>query len=193
MACKGREGALTQFAQFSSVRKSRYMTKTPLVDLNNARALCSKSEWILVKSSFAPLIEKDTPLNLKSKINSVKTLHQTYTDMIRLLHSESRITKTRKKIELFAETIGRLEAALNNAEVAQGELSAGNDDDGKTVMESPSLGVDAPPDRRESRILSALARRGDQSGQKSGSSRSQSHVSSIPRRQQGRRNSSKNH
>jgi len=169
------------------------MTRTSMVDLSNAQALCSKSEWNLVKSSFAPLLGNDTPLNLKSKINSVKTLHRTYTEMISVLHSESRITKTRKKIELFAETIGRLEAALNNAEVAQAELPPGNDDGGKTVMEIPPLGLNAPPDRRESRILSALAHRGEQSGQKSGSTRSQGHVGSIPRRQQGRRNSSKNH
>ena len=90
-----------------------------MVDLNNARALCSKSEWNLVKSSFAPLLETDTPLNLKSKIDSVKTLHGTYTVMIDQLHSESRITRTRQKIELLAETIGRLEAALKNAEAAQ--------------------------------------------------------------------------
>src|SRR5688572_1497836 len=169
------------------------MTRTPMVDLNNALPICSKLEWNLVKSSFSPLIGKDTPSNLKSKINSVKTLHQTHTDMISLLHSESRITKTRQKIELFAETIGRLEAALKNAEVAQRELPAGNDDDVKTLMENPSLGLNAPSDRRDSRISSVLAHRGEQSAQKSGSPRSQSHVGSIPRRQQGRRNSSKNH
>jgi|KBSMisStandDraft_5_1062788.scaffolds.fasta_scaffold10254_2 hypothetical protein len=164
-----------------------------MVDLNNAHALCSKLEWNLVKSSFAPLVKNETPLNLKSKIDSLKALHRTYTDMISLLHSESRITKTRKKIELFAETIGRLEAALNNAEVAQGELPPENDDDAKAVIEIPSLGLNAPPDRREARILSPLAQRAEKSGHKSGSSRSQSHVNSIPRRQQGRRNSSKNH
>ena len=169
------------------------MTRTPMVDLSKARSLCSKVEWNLVKSSFAPLLETDTPLNLKSKIDSLKTLHRTYTDMISRLRSESRITRTRQKIELFAETIGRLEAALNNAEVAQGKLPPGNDDGGKTVMEIPSLSLDSPPDRREMPISSALAHRGEQAGQKSGSTRSQSHVGSIPRRQQGRRNSSKNH
>jgi hypothetical protein len=164
-----------------------------MVDLNNARALCSKSEWNLVRSSFAPLLETETPLNLRLKINSVKTLHRTYTRMIEQLHSESRITKTRQKLQLLAETIGRLEAALNNAEVAQGELPRGNDDAGKTAMEIASLVPNAPPVRDESRILSALAHRGERSGQKSGSTRSQNHVGSIPRRQQGRRNSSKNH
>ena len=164
-----------------------------MVDLNSARALCSKLEWNLVRSSLAPLVENDTPSNLKLKINKVKVLHRTYSDMISTLHSESRITKTRKKIELFAETIGRLEAALNNAEVAQGKALPEDDDAVKTVMEIPSLGLNAPPDRPESRILSALTQRPEQSGRKTGSTRSQSHVSSIPRRQQGRRNSSKNH
>jgi hypothetical protein len=169
------------------------MTRTLMVDLNKAHAVCSKSEWNLVRSSFAPLLETDTPSNLKLKINSVKTLHRTYTDMISRLHSESRITKTRQKIELFAETMERFEAALKNAEVAQGEQTPANDHDGKTIVEIPSPGLNAPPDRRESPISSALAHRGEQPGQKSGSRRSQSHVGSIPRRQQGRRNSSKNH
>ena len=163
-----------------------------MVDLNKAHALCSKSEWNLVRSSFAPLLKTDTPLNLQSKIDSVKALHRTYTDMIDQLHSESRITKTRQKIELFAETIGRLEAALSKAELAQGELPPGNDDAVKTVVESPSLELNAPPDQRESGS-SAPAHRGEKSGQKSGSTRHQGHVGSIPRRQQGRRNSSKNH
>ena len=156
-----------------------------MVDLNKAHALCSKLEWNLVRSSFAPLLKTDTPLNLQSKIDSVKALHRTYTDMIGQLHSESRITKTRQKIELFAETIGRLEAALSKAELAQGELPPGNDDAVKTVVESP--------DPRKSGISSAVAHRGEKSGQKSRSTRPQSHVGSIPRRQQGRRNSSKNH
>ena len=164
-----------------------------MVDLNKAHALCSKLEWNLVRSSFAPLLKTDTPLNLQSKIDSVKALHRTYTDMIGQLHSESRITKTRQKIELFAETIGRLEAALSKAELAQGELPPGNDDAVKTVVESPSLELNAPSDQRENGIPSAPAHRGEKSGQKSGSTRHQGHVGSIPRRQQGRRNSSKNH
>ena len=164
-----------------------------MVDLSKAHTMCSKSEWNLVKSSFAPLLKTDTPLNLQSKIDSVKALHRTYTDMIGQLHSESRITRTRQKIELFAETIGRLEAALSKAEVAQGERPPGNDDDVKTIVESAPLEVNAAPDRRESGVSSAPAQRGEKSGQKSGSTRHQSHVGSIPRRQQGRRNSSKNH
>jgi len=156
-----------------------------MVDLNKAHALCSKLEWNLVRSSFAPLLKTDTPLNLQSKIDSVKALHRTYTDMIGQLHSESRITKTRQKIELFAETIGRLEAALSKAEAAQVELPQGNDDDVKTVVESP--------DPRKSGVSSAPAHRGEKSAQKSRSTRPQNHVGSIPRRQQGRRNSSKNH
>src|SRR4030095_7582603 len=122
------------------------MTRTPMVDLNKAQALCTKLEWNLVKSSFAPLLKTDTPLDFQLKINSVKALHRTYTDMISRLHSESRITKTRQKIELFAETIERLEAALNKAKVAQGELPPGNDGNGRGGMEVPPLGLNAPPD-----------------------------------------------
>jgi hypothetical protein len=171
-----------------------------MVDLSEAHTLCSKSELNLVESSFAPLLETATLPNLKLKINSIKKLHRKCMDMINLLHSESRITTTRRKLELFAETIGRFEAALNNAEIAQGiEGPAGKHDDGKTVLELAAPGLDAPSEQdrklegRESRITSALARRSEQLGQKSGSTRAQSHVGSIPRRQQGRRNSSKNH
>lgn len=161
-----------------------------MIDLNKAQSLCSKSEWNLVKSSFARLPETDAILTLKSKISAVKELHRKCTAMIDLLHSESRITRTRQKIELFAEAIGRLEAALVTSEAA--EASAGNADDRKPVMKIPSLDLNTPPDRADSRALAAVPRRGGERVQKSGST-SRSHVGSIPRRQQGRRNSSKNH
>jgi len=171
-----------------------------MIDLSEAHSLCSKSELNLVKSSFAPMLETLTPSNLRSKIEGVEKLHQKCTAMIKLLHSASRITTTRRKIELFEETIGRLEATLDK-QTAQGiEGPAVKHDDSETVLEIPQPSLDAHPDRderqlegRDSRILSVLARRGEQVGQKSGSTRAQSHVGSIPRRQQGRRNSSKNH
>jgi hypothetical protein len=164
-----------------------------MIDLSKAQTLCSKAEWNLVKSSFAPVLQSDTPLNLKLKIDGVKELHRKCTDVVHLLHSESRITRTRQKIELFAETIERLEAALATADAARAEGPAWNDNDGKAAIEIPPLLVNAPPDRPDVRISSALARRGEKRGEKSGSTRSESHVGSIPRRQQGRRNSSKNH
>jgi hypothetical protein len=164
-----------------------------MVDLSEAHTLCSKSELNLVKSGFAPILETVTPSDLKSKIDSVKELHRKCSDTMNFLHSDSRKTMTGRKIELFAETIGRLEAALSHAETAQNvESPGGNHDAHKTVTEITPP-ENRQPEDRDSRILSALARRGEQSGQKSGSTRSQSHVGSIPRRQQGRRNSSKNH
>jgi len=162
-----------------------------MIDLTEARALCSNAEWNLVQSSFAPLLEM--PANLKSKIDSVRKLYRKCTVIVRLQHSDSRRNTTLRKIELFAETIRRLEAALHIAEAAQGERPVGIHDEGNTLTEIALPGRSAPPERRDSRIFSALARRGEQGGQKFGSTRSQSHVGSIPRRQQGRRNSSKNH
>jgi len=161
-----------------------------MIDLIKAQSLCSKSEWNLVKGSFAHPPETETTSNLKSKISLVKGLHQKCTDTIAFLHSDLRITRTRQKIELFAEVIQRLQAELATLE-ARREASAENETVGKTVMDIPSLGLTSA-DRADSRIVSPLTRRGDDRVQKSGAT-PRSHLASIPRRQQGRRNSSKNH
>lgn len=171
-----------------------------MVDLSEAHTLCSKSELDLVESSFSPKIEALTPSNLKLKIDGAQKLHGKCTRMISILHSESRIATTRRKIELFAETIGRLQAALDHGENAQGiERPVVMDDDREAVKEILLPGPDKHPDRNDRqaegldrRILSALARRGELDRQ-SRSTRAEGHAASIPRRQQGRRNSSKNH
>jgi len=162
-----------------------------MIELKKAQSLCSKSEWNLVKGSFVRPAETETTLNLESKIRLVKGLHQKCTDTIAFLHSDLRITRTRQKIELFAETIARLQTALATVEAARREASPENETDGKTVMDIPSLDLPSA-DRADSRTLSPLARRGEDRVQKSGST-PRSHLASIPRRQQGRRNSSKNH
>jgi len=169
-----------------------------VVDLNEARTLCSKSELNLVESSFAPQLETIAPASLKLKLDVVRNLHQKSTRMIRLLHSESRIATTRRKIELFAETIGRLQAALDNRENFKSvERPVIKHHDGKPVLEIPIPGPDTSErnvrqlEGLDRRILSA--RRSEQLNSKSRSTRAESHVGSIPRRQQGRRNSSKNH
>lgn len=162
-----------------------------MIELAKAQSLCSKSEWNLVKGSFARPPETETTLNLKSKISLVKELHQKCTDTIAFLHSDLRITRTRQKIELFEEVIQRLQVALATLEAARREASAENESDVKTVMDIPSLGLTSA-DRADSRIVSPLTRRGDDRVQKSGAT-PRSHLASIPRRQQGRRNSSKNH
>jgi hypothetical protein len=170
-----------------------------MVDLSEARTLCSKSELNLVESSFAPMLETITPSNLKLKIDDVRKLHQKCTKMISLLHSESRISTTRRKIELFAEAIGRLQAALDNKENSQNaEGPVVKHDIKTTVKEISAPGPDTHSERSarhleslDRRILSA--QRDEQQNPKSRSTRAESHVGSIPRRQQGRRNSSKNH
>jgi len=169
-----------------------------MIDLSEARTLCSKSELTLVESSFAPMLETITPSNLRLKIDDVQKLHQKCTKMISLLHSESRILTTRRKIELFAETIGRLQAALDNKENSENAEGSVVKHDSKTVKEIPVPGPDTHSERNvrhleslDRRILSA--QRDEQRNPKSRSTRAESHVGSIPRRQQGRRNSSKNH
>src|SRR5688572_17892236 len=135
-----------------------------MIDLSEAHSLCSKSELNLVEASFAPKLEMLTPSNLRSKIDGVGKLHQKCTAMIKLLHSDARIATTRRKVQLFEETIGRLEAPLNE-QTAQGiEGPAEKHDDTGTVLEIPQPGVDGRPDGnerqlegRDRRILSDLA------------------------------------
>jgi len=110
-------------------------------------------------------------------------------------HSDARKLTTRRKTELFAEAIGRLEAAQGFLEKAH-RVSAGprNVAGGKVAEEARALSVDAAQERsdrelesRERHVLSAMAVRGEQQGGKSGSRRIQSHVGSATRRQQKRR------
>ena len=76
-----------------------------------ARELCSDSEWELVESSFSPVVEMLPPSSLKLRIDRVNKLHRKVTDLVTRQHSDSRKRTTRRKSELFAETVGRFEAA----------------------------------------------------------------------------------
>jgi hypothetical protein len=96
---------------------------------------------------------------------------------------------------MFAEAIDRFEATLNFVENAQSVEPAWKDvHNKKLVEETRRLNMDALRDRadrelesRKSRVLSALAVHGEQQAQKSGARHIQSHVGSVNRRQQGRR------
>jgi hypothetical protein len=96
---------------------------------------------------------------------------------------------------MFAEAIGRFEATLNLLENAPSIERSTKDVHNKRIdEETRSLNMEALRERsdrefesRKSQALSALGVRGEQQGQKSGAKHIQSHVGSVNRRQQGRR------
>ena len=166
-----------------------------MIQPSEARELCSKSEWELVESSFSPMVEMFPRSGLKSRLDRVRKLYRKTTDLVSLQHSDSRKRTTRRKTEMFAEAIDRFEATLNFLENAQSVEPSPKDVHNKKIAEETrTLNMDALRERadrelesRKSHVLSALAVRGEQQGQKSGAKHIQSHVGSVNRRQQGRR------
>jgi hypothetical protein len=167
-----------------------------MIQPSEARELCSESEWKLVESSFSPVVETLPPSDVKSRIERVRKLHRKCTDLLSRQHSDSRKRTTRRKTQLFAEAVGRFEATLNLVEnAAQSvELASKNVDKKKIAEETRTRNMDALRERadrelesRKSQALSVLGVRGEQQGQKSGARHIQSHVGSVTRRQQARR------
>ena len=165
-----------------------------MIQPSEARELCSKSEWELIESSFSPAVETLPPSYLKSRIGRVSKLHQKCTDLVNRQHSDSRKHTTLRKTELFAEAAIRFEAGLRLAEIAHRvEPSASNHVDNQNE-ETKTLNMNALRERadrefesRKSEVLSALTGRGEQQRSKSGERRIQSHVGSVTRRQQAKR------
>ena len=164
-----------------------------MIQPSEARELCSKSEWELVESSFPPIVDTLLRSDLKSKLDRARTRHRKTKDLVSLQHSETRRSTTERKIEMFAESVDRFEAALveNDRRVESAPKEVHNK---KTAEETRSLNIEAFRERadrelesRKSKVLSAMAVRGEQQGQKSGARHIQSHVGSANRRQQGRR------
>jgi hypothetical protein len=110
-------------------------------------------------------------------------------------HSAARKHTALRKTELFNESIGRLETILNMLEIGHsGESASKNADAGKMLEETRALNMEALQQRvdqevvsQKSHVLSALGLRGEQQGQKSGAKHIQSHVGSVNRKKQGRR------
>jgi len=168
-----------------------------MIQTREARELCSKAEWELIESSFSPIVATLPRSGLKSALDRARKLYGKTTDLVSLQHSESRKRTTRRKTEMFAEAIERFEAALNLVENARSVEPVPKDvHDEKIAEETRTLNMAALRERadrkfesRKSRVLSALAVHGEQQGQKSGARHIQSHVGSVNRRQQGRRDS----
>jgi hypothetical protein len=171
-----------------------------MIQAIEARELCSESEWAQVESSFSPAVEALPPPDLKAKLGRVRKLLQKSVDLVDRQHSDARKLTTRRKNELFAEAIGRFEAALSLWEKAHPTMGVSKDVDGERLPEEiRALNLEAAQERahrelesRKSHVLSAKAVQGEQQGGKSGSRRIQSHVGSATRRQQKRRDT-KNH
>jgi hypothetical protein len=171
-----------------------------MIQAIEARELCSESELAQVESSFLPAVGALPPSDLKAKLGRVRKLLQKSVDLVDRQHSDARKLTTRRKNKLFAEAIGRFEAALSLLENADPTMGVSKDvDDERLPEETRVLNVDAAQERahrelesRKSHVLSATAVRGEQQGGKSGSRRIQSHVGSATRRQQKRRDT-KNH
>jgi len=157
--------------------------------------LCSKSEWELIETSFSPKLETLPQPALKSRLERARKLYRKTADLVSLQHSEPRIRTTRRKTEMFAEAIGRFEATLDLVENAESvEPASKVVQNEKLAEETRRLHMDTLRDRadrelesRKSRALSALGVHGEQQAQKSGARHIQSHVGSVNRRQQGRR------
>jgi hypothetical protein len=165
------------------------------IQTSEARELCSKSEWELIESSFPPMVGTFPRSGLKSRLDRARKLHRKTAELVSLQHSESRKHTTRRKTEMFAEAIERFEVALNFVENTQSVEPAPKDVHNKRLAkETRTLNMDALRERadrelesRKSEVLSALAVHGEQQAQKSGARHIQSHVGSVNRRQQGRR------
>jgi hypothetical protein len=170
-----------------------------MVQPREASELCSKSEWELVESSFYPIVETLPRSGLKSRLDRARKLYRKTIDLVSLQHSDSRKRTTRRKTEIFAEAVDRFEATLNPLENAPSIERSTKDDHNKGIDEEiRSLNIEAlrealleRTDRefqsRKNQALSVLGVRGEQQGQKSGARNIQSHVGSVNRRQQGRR------
>jgi hypothetical protein len=165
-----------------------------IIQPSEARELCSKSEWELIGSSFSTVVEELSPADLKSRIDRVGKLHRRCTDLINRQHSASRKITTRRKTELFAEVIGRLETSLKLVENANVVAPPASRNIGSKADKMQRFDLDALRERadhefenRKSEMLSALAARSEQQRGRSGAKGVQSHVGSVTRRQQGRR------
>jgi hypothetical protein len=98
---------------------------------------------------------------------------------------------------MFREAIDRFEATLNLVESAESGAPTPKDIHSKKTAEGTrTLNIDALQERanqepasRKSEALSALAAYGEQQKRRSGARGVQSHVGSVNRRQQGRRDS----
>jgi len=101
------------------------------INMNQVRALCTKSEKELFDSSSAKKIKELTPARLKNKVERSRKLRDKYRDLAEKQRREMRGKQpshnpgsaksndaTRTKQQLFQELMERFQAALKDAEAA---------------------------------------------------------------------------
>jgi hypothetical protein len=166
-----------------------------MIPADEARKLCSKSEWERVESSFSPVVETLPLSDLKSRSARAGKLHLKSADLARQKHSGSDRLAARRKVEMFAEAVGRFDA---HRKLLEDTLSLGlNSTSGagkEKAGKGRKLNTDGMQDRaerelesRRSHVLSAFAVRGEQQNRRSGAKRIEGHVQSQTRRQQAKR------
>jgi hypothetical protein len=160
-----------------------------MIQPSEARELCSQSEWELVENSFSLVVETFPRSGLKSRIDRLRKLHRKTTNLVSLQHSDSRKRTTRRKTELFAEALARLEATLivmENTHPASKDVDTNRLAKGTRTFNMDALRerADQELESRKRQLLPALGLRGEQQGQKSGATHIQSHVGSVTRRKQ---------
>ena len=89
-----------------------------MIQPNEARELCSTSEWALVENSFSPIVETLAPSDLKARLERARKLYRTSAELVSFQHSNSRKRITRRKHSMFAEAVDRFRATLNLAKNA---------------------------------------------------------------------------
>jgi hypothetical protein len=165
-----------------------------MIQPSEAHELCSKSEWALVESSFSPMVETLSPSGLESRIDRASKLHRKSIELINVQHSDSRKRTTRRKAELFAEVIGRFESSLKLSEKSNSAQPSHNAEKQQVTEKTRTFNRDALRDRsnrefqsRKNEVLSAVTVRSEQNKGISGEKRIQSHVGSVTRRRQAKR------
>lgn len=161
-----------------------------------ARDLCSKSEWELIRSSFSPVVETLERSDLKSRVDRARHLYRKTTE--RMGGKPLGVLKPtrRRKAELFAEAVARFGTTLNTFESDTRVESMLRVADNGTLFgeETPAMNLDVLRERagrtvesRKSKGPSALAAQAEQQREKFGAMHISSHVGSFARRRQATR------
>jgi hypothetical protein len=134
------------------------------IQISEALKLCSESEWELIEHSFSPMVAMLPRSALKFRLGLARKLYAKSADLVSLQHLEPRKRTTRRKVEMFAEAIDRIEAALDLLANAQSVVPAPKDAHNRKIAEETrplNMGslekrAYSEPANRKSQSLSAL-------------------------------------
>lgn len=163
----------------------------PNISLSQARALCTASEYALVKASTRTEVVKLSPSRLKAKIARARKLRNKWRDQHRTQRRRVQSqrgkreapedTRSRKKRKLFDQVIERFETQLARASVPKKKATTKR----KPKVRAPrGLKADRPDRRLQRKAKSAAKRAGFKAA---GRDRKRGHSSGRSRRAQARR------